>query len=198
MKKTLTTLCLVCIAAFYSFAQEKGDSFLELNFNTQKNEGLINNSDYELNYISVGLGYSYFIKENRRLKLAASFTSNSSSSSDDVNGYGVNLGYGILFPLLKNFYAELTPAMSYNYQKNETLNNSEYKTNYYTANLHGGVVWVPFKHFGLSANLASIRLGYNKQRNSDSSSNQKSTSTSFSLNSQGSLGSQGFSIFYKF
>lgn len=156
------------------------------------------------------MNYSHFIKENRRLNFGISYfnskndgQSNSLPYETKTRGYGASVGYGILFPLLKKFYAEVTPSVNYSYGRNIpqfTNANASIINNSYATNLTGGVLWMPFKHFGLSANLAALSLAYSKYKTTETSNNQttKNSQSSFSFNNQGSLQNQTYSIFYKF
>ncbi|MFC5284902.1 hypothetical protein [Pedobacter alpinus] len=207
MKKTIITLSIVCFAIGYSFGQLKGDNFIGLNFGTQKINLESNQQTNEIGYNYFGINYSHFVNDNRRLNFGvaynqnkSSYNSNNTDIKDDIKGYSFSVGYGMLFPLLKNFYAELTPNLYYSFQESGLQSSSDTKINVYAANINGGILWVPFKHFGISANLASLSLSYNKNKTIENFNNQEniSESSTFSFNNQGSLQNQSFSIFYKF
>jgi hypothetical protein len=114
------------------------------------------------------------------------------------------MGYGMLFPLLKNFYAEATPNISYSKANSENRSNnvvlSETKNKSYNLGVSGGLLWVPFKHFGISTNLLSVQSGFTKSKNFERFNNTttESTSNSFNFNNSGSLLYQSFTVFYKF
>jgi hypothetical protein len=200
----------LCTISFTSFAQQKGDNFLGLNFNNSKSTSEFQNTKTESKITGFGIQYSKFVKNNQRLNLFVSYQNSNneyglgnSKVKSINNGYGFGLSYGILFPLLKNFFAEVSPGVNYSFnkRKNEPINNnSNYHDNSYAANLTGGLLWVPFKHFGLSINLASVGFGYYRQTEESISNGETATQTSssFNINNNGSLLNRTFTIFYKF
>nr|WP_294898061.1 hypothetical protein [uncultured Pedobacter sp.] len=192
---------MLCPCLF--FCTIKGDNFVGLNFGTTKSTIHYLNQNTETTVNSAGISYSTFIKENRRLNFTLSYSHTKSpgqlNKENTSNGYGFGVGYGILFPLLKNFYAEITPGANYSFRKypQETTNYEDYN---YSLNLTGGLLWVPFKHFGVSANLIGLSFGYAKSKSVETSNNQtyETKTSSLSFTNQGSLQNQSFSIFFKF
>lgn len=213
MKKTITSIAL-CLTAIYAFAQEKGDNYLGINFGVDKYKSVFDDRNQESKVNTYGLNYSKFINENKRINIVASYSNSTIILKNSTNisnlktkVYSLGIGYGMLFPILKNFYAEFSPGFLYSHGKDDTDNientkpfNAYQQSNSYFLNLSGGVVWVPFKHFGLSANLASLRFGYSKQIFENTTAGEESISTSrlFGISNQGSLQNQSFTVFYKF
>lgn len=201
MKKAFITVGILFSTMSYSYSQIKGDNYLGLNIGTEKNTTASLGVETETKGSFIGVSYSRFIQDNRRLSLNVNFSKTEFSGGNDGNGNGFSVGYGVLYPLLKNFYAELTPNFGYQNSKyTEPANNRVDRNNAYSANLTGGLLFVPFKHFGISANLASLSFRYNTYKSSLSFNNQPTETkrSSVALNSEGSLQNQNFSIFFKF
>jgi hypothetical protein len=207
MKKIITS-AIAILAFSISFAQEKGDNFIGLNFSSGNYEFKDNSSFNNQKNTGVGLNYSHFVRTNRRLGVNFGvFNSNleSSSNNQKSNGFNLNLNYGILFPILKNFYAEAAPNIGFNRFKGKNDNNQN--TNFdevtgtsYSLGATGGLLWIPFKHFGLSTNLLSLSFGYGKSKstNTFNNSTSESKSTTININNTGGLQNQSFTVFYKF
>ena len=208
MKKIITS-AIAILAFTVSFAQEKGDNYLGLNFGTSKTESKSGSNIYENKFNYLGLTYSNFVTNNRRLNVG--FAVSKSKNSGDINVqtnennfFSINLGYGMLFPLLKNFYAELTPNVSFSNAKsvnqfnNVTLSESTNRS--YNLGVNGGLLWIPFKHFGLSTNLLSIQSSFTRTKNLETVNNftSESKSNGFNFNNSGNLQNQSFTLFYKF
>lgn len=212
MKKVIFTIAFLCSIISVSLAQEKGDQFIGFNFGTSKSKADYQNQSNESKNIGFGIQYSKFIQQNRSLNFSVSYVNlknennfGTNISSSSTNQYSFGMSYGILFPLLKKFYAQVSPGLSYSFSKNNSTTsnpNTIYHDNSYTAYLSGGILWVPFNHFGLSMNLASMGFGYARQKQeivtTAGSITQTSTSSSFNISNQGSLQYQSFTIFYKF
>jgi hypothetical protein len=209
MKKIITS-AIAILAFTISFAQEKGDNYLGLSFGTNKTESKFGTNTLENKFNFIGLNYSHFVANNRRLNVGfltsknETINPNDNTQLTDNNFFSVNMGYGILFPLLKNFYAEVTPYISYSKANSENRSNNvvltEVNDKMYNLGVSGGLLWLPFKHFGLSTNLLSIQSSFNKFKILETFNNSttESTSNGFNFNNSGSLQNQSFTVFYKF
>jgi hypothetical protein len=114
MKKIITS-AIAILAFTYSFAQEKGDRYLGLNLGIFKTDSKLNQNQNQNEFQFIGLTTRNFIKTNRIINLSIGLNRATNESNENNNtsliktseskGYNINLGYGMLFPLLKNFYA---------------------------------------------------------------------------------------------
>jgi hypothetical protein len=213
MKKIITS-AIAILAFTYSFAQEKGDRYLGLNLGIFKTDSKLNQNQNQNEFQFIGLTTRNFIKTNRIINLSIGLNRATNESNENNNtsliktseskGYNINLGYGMLFPLLKNFYAEATPNLEYWRNKTENLEQnirtSVATNNVYSIGARGGLLWIPFKHFGISTSILSFSSGFGNYKVKDNTGfdNVESTSTSINLSTSGSLLSQTFTVFYKF
>lgn len=210
MKKIITSA--IAILFFTSImAQEKGDKYFGISFGTSKNDYEFNSSSLESKNKFIGLNYSSFVTKNKRLNFSVAISNFDTQHSEynvvaiktENNDYNLGVGYGILYPLLKNFYAEVTPNLEYGYSKTEKIDsnnpNSTTISNSYGLGVMGGFLWIPFKHFGLSTSLLSVRSGLSRSKQTlNNNTNKVNSSSRFTLTNSGSLQNQAFTIFYKF
>lgn len=214
MKKIITSVLAILFISNV-IAQQKSDKYLGVSFGTSKVGSENSATNFDLKDQFIGLNYSSFIETNRRLNFNFALTyfdledtqNNVLTRKIESNGFIFGIGYGILYPLLKNFYAEVTPNIDYGRNKAETTdlnnpsnpNNSTRITNNYGLGVTGGLLWVPFKHFGLSTSLLSIRSGLSRSKETfDNNTNSTNTASAFELTNRGNLNSQIFTVFFKF
>ncbi|MEG7744713.1 hypothetical protein U2242_15195, partial [Listeria monocytogenes] len=87
-------------------------------FGTNKTESKSGTNTSENNSNFISLTYSNFLANNRRLNVGIAsskgeYFNNIFGVTNENSFYSATIGYGMLFPLLKNFYAEATPNFSY-------------------------------------------------------------------------------------
>ena len=210
MKKIITS-ALAILFVISLKAQEKGDKYLGVNFGTSKSTSNFNPSTSEIRNQFFGLKYSKFISNKKRLSLILGLIkfdqefleSNSITAKIENNGFNFGIEYGILYELLDNFYAEATPFFEYGNTKGKqyTVLGERYtytQNNIYGAGLQGGFLWVPFKHFGISTTIASLRSNFSKNRTANNVNSNKESSSSFTISNSTGLLNQTITIFYKF
>ena len=210
MKKIITS-AIAILAFTVCFAQEKGDRFIGLNFGTSKITSDFSPDVNEIRNQSIGLKYSKFISDKKRLSLILGLTkfdqefsqNNSVTGKIENNGFNIGIEYGLLYRLLEDFYAEATPFLEYGNSRGEqyTLpnqNNTSTRNNIYGAGLQAGFLWIPFKHFGISTTIASLKSSYSKSKNQNSVNSNQVSSSSFNISNSAGLLNQTITIFYKF
>ena len=209
--KKIISFAIAILALTVSFAQEKGDRYLGLNFGTSKSTFDFSPDISEVRNEFIGLKYSKFISNKKRLSLILGLTKfdQEFSKSDLItakienNGFNIGIEYGILYELLDNFYAEATPFLEYGNSRGKqyTPSGNKYtstRNNIYGAGLQGGLLWIPFKHFGISTTIASLKSNYSKNRTQNNVNSNKESSSSFTISNSGGLVNQTITMFYKF
>lgn len=209
MKKVIFTIAFLCSIISVSLAQEKGDQFLGFNLGVSNQNDSYNsqNQTSETKSFGFGVQFSSFVQNNRSFNFGLVYQNSkientNSSPSSKINSFGVGVSYGIFYPLFKSFYAEVTPGINYLHSKQDYLDGTYftgYTGNAYTFQMTGGIMWIPFKHFGMILNIASLSFGYQRSESVNGGVvYNKQTSSSFNFTNQGGLNSQSFTIFYKF
>jgi hypothetical protein len=191
MKKAFFLFAALLLASVVSHAQtEKGNQTLGFNFQySYNNNGGINispfdnsvtNTSNKYTVFSVGPLYSYFIADKLDLGATLSLgqtTYNYSNVTDEIEKQ-VDRNFDAMIYLRKyfmfhdNFGLRTGPFVEYTksentitYSSTASGNDSDSKTNQYSAGLRLDMVYYPSKHLGLAATIANLNYSHNKTDN---------------------------------
>lgn len=214
MKNKILTAIAV-MASLCGYAQTKGTSALGFGISSQTNKylyrdvsGVDKTDENKFNFYS--LGYGFFIKDNVKLGIDLNYGRQESSYEAHVSGnktesYGLGLNYQYYFPLIKKLYAYAGGNVGYSYSSTENGNtdNEDYKSNMYSAGVHGGITWFISKRFALETSLLSAAAAYSENKRTPGSTTvspgyRGTKFTNFNLSSTGSLSNLGFKVYILF
>ncbi|GGI24679.1 hypothetical protein [Pedobacter mendelii] len=217
MKKQLliTAMAVLCLG-MTGFAQTKGTNALSFGINATTNKNSYKNlnqteqiTEQKSNLFS--LGYGYFIKDNSKIGIEATYSQNTINSTgvteQTFKSYGGNVSYQKYFPIVKTLFAYAGGKAGYAHgtqNQSQPLNSNnisqDYTSNSYTLGAYGGVTWFLGKRFALETSLLSADIAYNSTEQTQGTNLTAYTSknTSFNFNSQGFINNLGFKIYILF
>jgi len=210
MKKNLLTALAVSLS-LCGYAQTKGLNTLGLGIGTykQKTSTDVIGKGNTNQGSQFSLGYGMFISDNNKIGIDLGYARtkaerlDNGGSSNESKTFGIGLNYQHYYPLINKLYAFAGAEGAYSTTKDtNSMSPDETKSNYYTIGGYGGITWFVSKRFAFETRLVTASAGFTKSKvireGNLANVPEKSTTSTFNLNTGGLIDDLGFKIYLLF